>query len=95
MDNQAEQAPTSAVEDLYRQATNQYWSQSPANDLLRPPGALVGQVPSEILIGKVSNGFIVKVGCQTFVSNKWEEVAEGLGLLFSKPEEAIKKYYKK
>ena len=43
-------------------------------------------------INKVENGFIVQVGCKTFVFPAWELVSEGLALYFKSPEEAMKKY---
>lgn len=45
-------------------------------------------------IKQVENGFIVSVGCKTFVSQDWNAVSEGLKLYFENPEEAKKKYCK-
>ena len=43
-------------------------------------------------INKVANGFIVTVGCQTFVSRTWEEVSTGLSEYYKDPRAAEKKY---
>jgi hypothetical protein len=49
---------------------------------------------SEILINKVANGFIVRVGCSTFVALDWKYVATGLGEYFNDPKAAAGKYCK-
>jgi len=46
----------------------------------------------DIILKKVENGFIVNIGCKTFVSQKWDEVADGLKLHFEDPQAAYKKY---
>ena len=51
--------------------------------------------PNEVHITKVSNGFIVHVGCQTFVGRDWEEVSGGLDLYWIHPEKAEQLYLKK
>ena len=43
-------------------------------------------------IEKVVNGFIVRVGCRTFVSKDWDEVNTALGEYWMAPETAKKKY---
>lgn len=45
------------------------------------------------IIEKVNNGFIVKVGCATFVSQTWTEASEVLGLYWKDPQKAMEKYY--
>lgn len=45
-------------------------------------------------IDQVENGFIVRVGCKTFVAEDFKRVAEGLELYFKNPTEAQKKYCK-
>lgn len=46
----------------------------------------------KIVLEKVANGFIAKVGCQTFVFETWEKLGQALHLYYTKPEEAVKKY---
>ena len=45
-------------------------------------------------IKKVENGFIVEVGCATFVSQDWKEISEGLRLYWEDPAKAQGKYCK-
>lgn len=45
-------------------------------------------------IRKVANGFIVEIGCQTFVSKDWTEVSLGLAEYWENPEKARRKYCK-
>jgi hypothetical protein len=49
---------------------------------------------NEVTITKVTNGFIVKVGCMTLVSKSWKEIAGELGRYWEKPAEMQKKYEK-
>ena len=56
------------------------------------------QAPSpftDVNISKVENGFIVRVGCKTFVSQTFKEVASGLELYFKSPKDAQEKYCSK
>jgi hypothetical protein len=46
----------------------------------------------EVLIRKVANGFILSIGCQTFVAKTWDEAADGLRDYYKNPREAEKKY---
>ena len=46
----------------------------------------------EVRIVKVNRGYIVHVGCQTFVSSSIEEVFKGLKEYWDDPVEARKKY---
>jgi hypothetical protein len=48
----------------------------------------------DVIITKVANGFIVKVGCQSFVFNKIENVAEELIRYSKNPGEVEKEYNK-
>ena len=48
----------------------------------------------DVIIKKVENGFIVHVGCKTFVATNWPDVSDGIGLYFTSPDEARKKYCK-
>lgn len=46
----------------------------------------------DVKISKVVNGFIVAVGCKTFVSTSWKEVYTKLGEYWDDPAAAEKKY---
>lgn len=46
----------------------------------------------DVCITRVANGFILHVGCRTFVGTTWEEVSAGLALYWRDPEEAQRKY---
>jgi hypothetical protein len=48
----------------------------------------------EVHIIKVVNGFSVKIGCTTFVSQNWDKLSKALGEYWKNPEEAQKKYCK-
>jgi hypothetical protein len=43
---------------------------------------------ADIVIKKVSNGFIIHVGCKTFVTRTWVEAYTGLDLYFKDPSSA-------
>lgn len=72
---------------------------------IRPLGAgrLVGGGPApdcgpyreEARIQAVENGFIVRVGCKTFVSKDWAEISQGLEEYWKDPRQAEKKYSRK
>lgn len=49
----------------------------------------------EVVINKVQNGWIVKVGCVTFVETSWKKVCSALEEYWDDPVKAEKKYYKK
>lgn len=61
-------------------------------------GEMVAPAPSlggvDVRIEKVENGFIVRVGCKTFVAKTWKEASEGIGMYFRDPQAATKKYLK-
>jgi len=46
----------------------------------------------EVQIARVANGFIVKIGCQTFVAKTWDEASDGLRDYWRDPVAAQKKY---
>lgn len=46
-------------------------------------------------IKKVANGFVIKVGCKTFVAKNWQETSDGLSEYWKNPREAEKKYTEK
>jgi hypothetical protein len=49
----------------------------------------------EVKITKAHNGWIVKVGCATFVETDWNKICKGLKEYWDDPVKAEKKYYKK
>ena len=56
---------------------------------------LAGCAVQRVTIGLAENGFIVNIGCKTFVSKDWQEVSDGLKLYFENPKEAEEKYSRK
>jgi len=48
----------------------------------------------QVKIDKVSNGFIVEIGCKKFVAEDWKSLAIKLGEYWKNPAEAQKKYAK-
>ena len=46
----------------------------------------------KVYIRKVENGFIIEVGCKTFVADTWAKVSKGLELYFRDPGTAYKEY---
>ena len=57
--------------------------------------AVVGQAGhSTVKIDKVSNGFIVEIGCKKFVAEDWDKLAKKLGDYWKDPVAAEKKYAK-
>lgn len=66
---------------------------------LRPTGPCPSEQPltpsphfRNVNIDRVANGFIVRVGCQTFVAYTWDEATIGLYDYWRDPVEAEKKY---
>jgi hypothetical protein len=63
-------------------------------------GECIGAVPTgmlskqyrEVKILRADNGFIVCVGCKTFVAKEWSEVVLGLEDYWKDPYEAEKKW---
>ena len=57
-------------------------------------------IPNEVAkfrhvgIDKVTNGFIIEIGCKEFVGTNWETVAKQLGEYWKDPVAAEKKYCK-
>jgi len=47
-----------------------------------------------VTIEKVTNGFIIRVGCKTFVGTNWTEVAAGLAIYWDEPAKAERMYCK-
>jgi len=52
------------------------------------------EIYRNVSIRKVANGFIVEVGCRTFVFREWAEVAAALAEYWIDPVAAEKKYCK-
>lgn len=48
----------------------------------------------DVNIRKVANGFIVVIGCKTFVFSTWKEISTGLALYWRNPNAAREKYCK-
>jgi len=46
-------------------------------------------------IKQVENGFILEIGCKTFVSQDWNEISKGLAEYWEDPRKAEKKFSKK
>lgn len=49
----------------------------------------------EVKITKVQNGWIIKIGCATFVETSWKKICSALKEYWDDPVKAEKKYYKK
>lgn len=45
-----------------------------------------------VTIEKVENGFIVRIGCKTFVETLWSEVCKALALYWDDPKAAQRHY---
>lgn len=56
------------------------------------PTTAVGKPGYDIKINEVANGFIAKVGCQTFVFSNLRDLMEALEMYFTNPDAATKKY---
>ena len=54
----------------------------------------VAATPQEqvVRVTKVANGFMVRVGCKTFVAYTWSEVSDGLTMYWADPKAAEKRY---
>ena len=48
----------------------------------------------EVRINRVANGFIVQVGCKTFVAKTWKEASIGIDKYWKDPIKAEKEYCK-
>ena len=46
----------------------------------------------DVIIQKVANGFIIRVGCKTFIAKTWVEASTGLAEYWENPQKAEKKY---
>lgn len=46
----------------------------------------------EVMISKVANGFVLRIGCSTFVAKNWEEASTGIAEYWKDPIAAQKKY---
>ena len=65
---------------------------TPNNPILNP---LKRREWLRVEISKVDNGFIVSIGCATFVETSWDKICKALKEYWDNPEEAEKKYCKK
>jgi len=57
--------------------------------------AVPSQPQQAVSIQKVTNGFVIQVGCQTFVALDWKDVSEGVELYFADQKAAMDKYLPK
>ena len=48
----------------------------------------------DVVIKKVENGFIIRVGCKTFVATKWYDIYEDLAEYWTNPKAAEEKFCK-
>ena len=60
----------------------------------RGNSGIVDQKCFDVHIQKVANGYVIKIGCATFVETSWDKVQKGIKEYFDDPEKAKKKYYK-
>lgn len=61
---------------------------------VRPDRGVSGSRFEQVTIVKAANGFIVHVGCQTFVATTWDYACEGLREYWCDPVAARRKYCK-
>lgn len=47
---------------------------------------------ADVIINKVSNGFVVRIGCKVLVAKTWQEVSDGLDMYWKHPDAARAKY---
>jgi hypothetical protein len=59
------------------------------------PAQFLGDVYRKVVIKKVHNGWIITIGCATFVETDWKKVCNALKEYWDDPVKAEKKYYKK
>ena len=64
------------------------------NKLIETDTPISGGLNQQVTVERVRNGFIVRVGCQTFVFTTWEEVQGALGEYWADPKKAAEKYCK-
>lgn len=76
---------------MARESNSLMFTQNPTDSISITPTQIH---PTVVEIKKVINGFIVHVGCKTFVSNSWKEVSKGLEEYWKDPAAAEKKYTK-
>ena len=53
---------------------------------------IVGQKFHQVKIDRVTNGFIIEIGCKKFVHTDWDKLAKKLGEYWKDPVAAEKKY---
>uniref|UniRef100_A0A6H1ZPM9 Uncharacterized protein n=1 Tax=viral metagenome TaxID=1070528 RepID=A0A6H1ZPM9_9ZZZZ len=59
-----------------------------------PPLQPTERLHQLVTIEKVTNGFIIRVGCKTFVGTNWTGVATGLAIYWDEPAKAERMYCK-
>jgi hypothetical protein len=66
----------------------------PVREVMEPVRAEESRVADyKVEISQVNNGFIVNVGCQTFVFEKFETASKYMDLYFQNPSETTRKHY--
>lgn len=99
---------TDAIERTVERSLNQAVSQDLRALYNMPPPPMLGQGIGQLVGGeiattmdaaayetriqRVGNGWIVKVGCQTFVSTDWNEISMGLKEFYDDPKKAYEKW---
>lgn len=81
----------SVTTGTYRASTQPAQNARPTmpSDEMRPPLPV-----NPVQIEKVANGFVLRVGCKTFVAKTWKEASVGLLDYWNDPVAAEKKYIK-
>ena len=57
------------------------------------PAIHLNSAPHEVSLRQVNNGFVVSVGCQTFVFEKFETASKYMAMYFENPDEITAKHY--
>lgn len=66
----------------------------PVREVMEPVRVEESRVADyKVEISQVNNGFIVNVGCQTFVFEKFETASKYMDLYFQNPSETTRKHY--
>jgi hypothetical protein len=88
------QAVNDALEQLVNMSPSTETSCDEENCTMKQPIAeYKDRADYEVNIRQVNNGFIINVGCQTFVFKKFETASKYMAMYFENPSETILKYY--
>ena len=80
-----------ALDHLDRSFDNRYLTSVPEG----APGMNPTPAFQDVVIKKVDNGFILEIGCKTFVETDWGRVAMGLDFYWRDPVGAEKHFCKR